>query len=121
MNGDESVTSQPGVLASAWRYRKLVAAIVILFGAAALLVTILRPDQYVAEATIVLEDPEIVAVLGTTPVISGDRLVANQLEVVQSGAVATRAAELATDQGHEVTTGRSSPERPSKRFEAPTS
>lgn len=105
MNGDESVTSQPGVLASAWRYRKLVAAIVILFGAAALLVTILRPDQYVAEATIVLEDPEIVAVLGTTPVISGDRLVANQLEVVQSGAVATRAAELATDQGHEVTTG----------------
>lgn len=91
------------MLSSAWRHRGLVLAIVIAFGLAAFLYTSFRPSEYLAEATVVLEDPEVVTLAGTTPVISGDRLVANQLEVVQSGAVARRAAQLASDQGHDVT------------------
>ncbi|MGH8926394.1 MAG: AAA family ATPase [Acidimicrobiia bacterium] len=105
MIGDESIMGQPGVLSSAWRYRRLVVAIVALFGLAALLFTTLRPDQYSAEATVVLEDPETSAVLGTSTLVSGDRLVANQLKVVQSGLVATRAAEIASEQGFEISPG----------------
>jgi Mrp family chromosome partitioning ATPase/capsular polysaccharide biosynthesis protein len=105
MIGDESSVGQPGVLASAWRYRRLVILVVALFGLAALLFTALRPDRYSAEATIVLEDPETAALLGTNTLIAGDRLVANQLEVVQSGLVAIRAAEIASQQGFDITPG----------------
>jgi succinoglycan biosynthesis transport protein ExoP len=97
--------SSPGVLASAWRHRVLVGAITLLFGAAALAVTVLRPDQYVAQATLVLEDPELTSVLGTVESASGDRLVANQLEVIRSGVVAVRASQLAGEQGVEVSPG----------------
>ncbi|HJU82411.1 MAG TPA: AAA family ATPase [Acidimicrobiia bacterium] len=96
---------QPGVLASAWRYRRLVVLIVVLFGLAALLFTAIRPNRYLAEATIVLEDPETSLLLGTNSLVAGDRLVANQLEVVQSGLVALRAAEIASQQGFELTPG----------------
>lgn len=105
MIGDESSMGQPGVLASAWRYRRLVVLIVVLFGLAALLFTAIRPNRYLAEATIVLEDPETSLLLGTNSLVAGDRLVANQLEVVQSGLVALRAAEIASQQGFELTPG----------------
>lgn len=100
-NGTETI-EQPGVLQSAWRSRGLVAAITVLFGLAAFLFASLRSDQFLAEATIVLEDPGATAVLGTNQGITGDRLVANQLEVVRSGLVATRASELAAAAGYDV-------------------
>lgn len=105
MIGDESSMGQPGVLASAWRYRRLVVLIVALFGLAALLFTAIRPNRYLAEATIVIEDPETSLLLGTNSLVAGDRLVANQLEVVQSGLVAIRAAEIASQEGFELTPG----------------
>ena len=96
---------QPGVLASAWRHRTLVVGIIAVFGLAAALYSFFRPDVYEALATVVLEDPEATVVLGTDQAVSGDRLVANQLEVVQSGLVATRAAELARDEGYDLSPG----------------
>jgi Mrp family chromosome partitioning ATPase/capsular polysaccharide biosynthesis protein len=104
-DGGEPTLIQPGVLASAWRHRVLVAIIVGAFGLGAILLGVLRPSTYEALATIVLEDPGATLVLGTDQAVSGDRLVANQLEVVQSGLVATRAAELVNAAGHGLTPG----------------
>lgn len=104
-DGGEPTLTQPGVLASAWRHRVVVAVIIAAFTLAAVLLSLVRPSSYEALATIVLEDPEATVALGTEQAVSGDRLVANQLEVVQSGLVATRAAELARAEGYDLSPG----------------
>ena len=104
-DGGEPTLMQPGVLASAWRHRVVVAIIIAAFALGAILLSLFRTSSYEALATIVLEDPEATVALGTDQAVSGDRLVANQLEVVQSGLVATRAAELASAEGYDLSPG----------------
>ena len=92
----------PSVLKSASKHKLLVAAITILTAIAAVIVARLLPTQAVARASILLEDTATTDVLGINGQLSQDRLVQNQLEVIQSGTVAARASEIAAEQGVEI-------------------
>jgi Mrp family chromosome partitioning ATPase len=61
-----------------------------------------RGESFTAQAVIVLEDPALVDLLGAGATQSGDRFVSNQLAVLRSGVVATRAAEIVANEGMEV-------------------
>ena len=93
--------TQKGVLETAWRYRRLVVLVTLIFGFGAAYLTMSRPNSYVAHATVVLQDPDVNTVLGVAE--SSDRVVANQLEVFRSGLAAAEAAEIASLEGFEVT------------------
>lgn len=86
---------EPTVAYSAWRYKFLVLAIIGMFVAAALIAhLILVPqDIYQATATVIVQDP---AQSGFEFGAGGgaDRFVANQIEMLRSGAVAQRAADF---------------------------
>jgi Mrp family chromosome partitioning ATPase len=90
-------------LVGALREHLLVAALIVLaFSVGALVLLASRGESFTAQAVIVLEDPAVVDLLGAGATQSGDRFVSNQLAVLRSGVVATRAAEIVTADGIEV-------------------
>jgi Mrp family chromosome partitioning ATPase/capsular polysaccharide biosynthesis protein len=88
---------EPTALSAAWRYRWLVLFVVIVFAAAGVLLALARPPEFIATASLVVQDPRLA---GFTEEIRQDpeRYVANQVAILTSAAVAQRAAELATEQ-----------------------
>lgn len=97
--------AEPSVIGAAIRHRTIVLAITFAFGLAALTMTVFRQPEYLAVAAVLLEDPTTTDVLQTGRAQSSDRLVANQLEVFRSSLVIRRAAELAREDGVDVTFG----------------
>lgn len=92
------------VFAASWRYRYLVAAVVLATTLLALIYSYARPPAVVAVASVVLaqENNENFGLIESG---STERRVANELEILQSAAVADQAAELSRSQGVEVTIG----------------
>lgn len=77
-------------------------AIILAFSIGALVLSGSRGESFTAQAVIVLEDPAVVDLLGAAATQSGDRFVSNQLAVLRSGVVASRAAEIVAAEGIEV-------------------
>jgi Mrp family chromosome partitioning ATPase/uncharacterized protein involved in exopolysaccharide biosynthesis len=94
----------PSVLGAAWEHRVLVAVIAAVFAFAAVAYSVSRPATYDAVATVVFEDPSSASVLGGGTVTPASRMVANELEIFRSGAVAIRARELLVGRGVESVT-----------------
>jgi Mrp family chromosome partitioning ATPase/uncharacterized protein involved in exopolysaccharide biosynthesis len=93
----DTPTFQPNVLSSMWRYRWLVLASVVGLAALGFLYGINRPPEYVATATMVVEDPRA-ASLFEAPSGRPERYVIDQMAILESAAVAERAAALAAEQ-----------------------
>ena len=87
------------LLKAMWRYRWLALGVVIVCTAAAAGLGITRPVSYAASASLVIEDPRSSSLFGSLGVVSPTRYLADQVAILQSGAVAVRAAELAAEQG----------------------
>ena len=93
MNGDQQSTiAEPNLLHSIWGHKFLVLGSAAIFAVLGVLVISARPTKYIADAGVVLQDPlsAVVSVNRTT----GDevRYVADQVEILKSGAVAERAS-----------------------------
>ncbi len=87
--------SEPTLLSSTLRYPWLVLVITLVATALAYGYTVLKPPvvKYAAEASLVVQATSSGLDLGTSG--SPSRFIANQVEILQSAAVAERAAELA--------------------------
>ncbi len=85
--------AEPNVFGSISNHRRLVLVSVLAFAAVGLLLTALRPSDYGAEAGLVLKDPRSQA-LGDGPAGDELRYVADQVAILKSAAVATRASAL---------------------------
>ena len=86
--------SRPGLLAAAWRYRRLVIGVIALSMGLAVAISVLRPQdsQYSASATVVIQEPitsETVGQQGTSITY-----LSSQLELIRSPVVAEAALEI---------------------------
>ena len=91
----ERNNTEPSLFSAAWRYRVLVVGITALAIALAFAYLEIRPPQtvYGAQTSMVLQSTGGGLDLGAS--VSPDRFVANQIEILRSGAVAQLASELA--------------------------
>ncbi len=89
---------QPSIVASMWRYRWLVALIVIVFIGLGLAFQAYVPSAFQATAEMVVEDPRSNTLFNVGDVITGgqnpQRYVADQVEILQSPRVAVQAENL---------------------------
>ena len=95
MNGQRPpAVSDPNIVTSIWNHKLLIATFVAVFAALGVLAQSLRPTEYAAEAGIVLEDPRATTIAGAR---IGDELryVADQVAILKSPDVATRASVIA--------------------------
>ena len=83
------------MLTSVWNHRLLVVLFAAVFGALGLLVTSMRAPSYVAEAGVLLEDPNPAVLADPRSSSDESRYVANQVAILTSAAVAERASGLA--------------------------
>ena len=91
----DPVNSGPGLLASLWRYRLLVAAITLLLGAGGYALSLLQPTLYQGEARLILADPRGRNVFqqDQAPWLADpSRYVRNRAEMMTSDPVLRRAA-----------------------------
>lgn len=87
------------MIGAAWQHKWLVVSIVALCTIAATVFALGRPERHEASASIVFEDTA--GLLGISGSGQSGRLVANELEILRSGAVLERAAEILTDAGND--------------------
>lgn len=85
------------VLGAMWRYRWLVLASVVTAAALGLFYAGTRPAEYVATASLVVEDPRASSVFQSLSDFRPERYVADQIEILRSAAVAQRATEIAQE------------------------
>jgi Mrp family chromosome partitioning ATPase/uncharacterized protein involved in exopolysaccharide biosynthesis len=85
-------TSEPTLLSAAWRWRLLVLAALGLSLVLGFIYTLLRPEEdlYAAEATILLQDPQVALEGGGV----SERFVASQAELLHSTLIASEAARV---------------------------
>ena len=83
------------MLTSVWNHRLLVVLFAAVFGALGLLVTSMRSPSYVADAGVLLEDPNPAVLADPRSSSDESRYVANQVAILTSAAVADRASALA--------------------------
>ena len=92
---DEISPFEPTVLGAMWRFRWLVLVIVAVVAGLSLFYGITRPLRNEATAVLVVEDPRASSLFDIGNVSRPERYVANQAAILQSTAVAERAAEIA--------------------------
>ena len=85
------------MLTSVWNHRLLVVLFAAVFGALGLLVTSMRSPSYVADAGVLLEDPNPAVLADPRSSSDEGRYVANQVAILTSAAVADRASALALE------------------------
>jgi polysaccharide biosynthesis transport protein len=89
-----SSTVETNVLASILNHRLLVLACVVVFAGIGIAVISLRPTEYTAEASVLLQEPSPTASLDAR---DEARYVADQVAVMKSLPIALRASEIARD------------------------
>ena len=89
-----SSTVETNVLASILNHRLLVLACVVVFAGIGIAVISLRPTEYTAEASVLLQEPSPTASLDAR---DEARYVADQVAVMKSLPIALRASEVARD------------------------
>lgn len=91
---------EPSILDAVARHRWLVLLCVVASLVLAALYTYATPRQYVAEALIAVQDPRTASLFqGTGAYVPPQRYAANQVAIVETPAVAERAAELSEGSG----------------------
>ncbi len=85
---------EPTVLGAMWRYRWLVALIVLLVTAAGVAYSLTRPVKYEAVATVVVQDPAAGSLFDLGQAERPERYVANQATILESTLVVELATEL---------------------------
>lgn len=96
-------SEEPSVLRAVAKYKWVFAAVTFVVAALAIWLSSIRPPEIIAEASIVLEDPDVSDVLGVARAGLDDRRVGTQVEILSSTVVAADAAILAADRGVPVT------------------
>lgn len=96
---------EPTVIGALWRYRLLVALILLASVAVAVAYVFNQPSHFEAAANLVVEDPRASAIFDTGSVSRPERYVATQASILSSDVVADRAAQLAADDGVPLTAG----------------
>lgn len=100
---DENNPLEPTVAGAAWRYRWLVVVAMVIFGSAAYAYAVVSDTSvYQALATMTVENPRSSILFEN---VSGQRVedyVADQLQIIQSSAVAALAAEKASEMDPEI-------------------
>jgi Mrp family chromosome partitioning ATPase len=91
---NEVLTLEPTVLSALWRYRRTAVLIVLLAAALPIVYGVSRPIRYTATASLIVEDPRTVRVVGAQANAPIDRYVADQMTALRSLKVATRASVL---------------------------
>lgn len=91
-------SSQPTLIAAAWKHRLLVVGMVALALVVGYLFTVVRggDTRYIAEALVVLQDP------ASQETGAGSRFIAEQVEIMASPIVADAAAELLEQEAPEL-------------------
>jgi Mrp family chromosome partitioning ATPase len=92
---DGDLGSGPGILASLWRYRFVVAAVALLAGVAGYFLSLQQPVQYRAEAALILRTPGSSAILGDDSgrAINLEAYMAREADIVASAGVLQRAQQ----------------------------
>lgn len=93
---DQYSPFEPTLLEAVWRYWWIVALSVAAFGSLAFAFLARQTPGWVAQATLIVEDPRAATLFEQGAFIRPERYVENQVEILQSAAVAQRASELAT-------------------------
>lgn len=91
--------NQLTVIAAIWRWRVPVVAVTLVFGLLGYLTNAAQEEEFVASASLVLEDPATASVLEDSTFRTNPRFIANQLEIIRSAVVAQRASERAMEEG----------------------
>ena len=81
-----------------WRYRWLVLAFVWAAGGLGLLYARTQSPEYVATASVVVQDPRASSLFENPSVFRPERYVADQVEILRSTAVAERTSEIVQEQ-----------------------
>ncbi|MFV2044844.1 MAG: GumC family protein [Anaerolineales bacterium] len=89
---------ESGALAAAWRYRSLVLFVIVVFATAGLLIGMSRPPEFMATASLLIEDPRASSFLDVGGGQNADRYLANQAAILRSPIIAQQAAELVAEQ-----------------------
>jgi capsular exopolysaccharide synthesis family protein len=89
---------EPTVLGAIWRYRRAVAAIMLLVVTLFVLRAAMSPVRYVAQATLVVQDPGTTRVFDNRASVDPRRYVADQVAILQSPTVAQRALETVQEE-----------------------
>ena len=90
---------EPTILGAMWRYRWVVAAVVVAVVGLAVLYGLTRPVQHQAVATIVVRDPTSQSLFDLGQAQRPERYVANQATIIESTLVLERAADDVEQQG----------------------
>ncbi len=100
---DIAALEQPSILAAMWRYRWLVLVIVTSIAMLGLLAQELIPAGYTAEAELFVEDPAASNPFDTAAAVARttdtQRYVADQVEILETNAVAEEASQLLAARG----------------------
>jgi succinoglycan biosynthesis transport protein ExoP len=99
---DDTWGDRPGIVASLWRYRPVVVAVMVMAAVAGYAASALLPVRYEAEATLILRDPGMPGILGgasrSIPTVELQAYVSKQAEIMVSSVVLRRALGLVGSQ-----------------------
>lgn len=87
--------AEPTLLVSAWRRKWLVMGLTVLGIGAAYGFVYLQTPTYVAQATLVVQDPRTISFDDTVPNAPSQQYLADQVVILRSPSVAERASEIA--------------------------
>ena len=88
---------EPTVPRAVWQHRWLVLVAVVLSGCLGAAYSIIQPEEWVATASLVVEDPRASALFELGVAQRPERYVENQVEILSSPAVAAKASEILLD------------------------
>lgn len=100
---EENTPFEPTVFSALWRYRILVALIIVAAISFSAFFAMRQPPRYQGTATLVVEDPRATALFESGAVARPERYANNQAAILLSGLVAERAAENAANAGQDLT------------------
>jgi tyrosine-protein kinase Etk/Wzc len=96
---NQPISTEPSLFDAAWKYRWMILIIATGFAVFAFLAASLVQDRFVASSILVVEDPRASQLFDTGGIQAPDRYVQDQVAILQSTAVATRATEIAASPG----------------------
>jgi Mrp family chromosome partitioning ATPase/capsular polysaccharide biosynthesis protein len=94
MNNSRDGAIEPNPIVAIWRSRWLVLLTALIVTGLGIAYAYFTPATYSSSVSVVLRNPANTAFLTTGPAVRDDRYVADQVDVIQSAAVAEEAADL---------------------------
>ena len=95
---NDYLAERPSLLAAARKYWWVTLVLTLSVGGVGFLPDLQPPTEWIATASIVVEDPQASTVFETAGLQRPDRYVENQVAIIRSVAVANRASEIASEE-----------------------